>query len=134
NPPSPLQPEHYFEVTVVSRPPQVVMAIGLSTKPYPLFRMPGWNKYSVGYHSDDGHKFCDDATGGQSYGPSWDRQGDVVGCGYFPDTGNVYFTKNGSMLGYAFTGLQKHCYYASVGADGPCQVKINYGREPFRFN
>lgn len=127
------QTQHYFEVTVQYAGPDVVMAIGLSTRPYPLFRMPGWNKFSVGYHSDDGHKFCDDATGGQSFGPSW-TVGDTVGCGYIPETGSVYFTKNGNLIDYAFSSLRRHNYFPSIGADGPATIAFNFGRSPFKFN
>jgi hypothetical protein len=124
--------QHYFEVTVLEAGPDVVMAIGLCTRPYPLFRMPGWNKYSVGYHSDDGHKFCDDATGGQEFGPSWTR-GDTVGCGYCPETGNVFYTLNGMLVGHAFSGLQRHYYFPSIGADGPALMQVNFGRHPFKY-
>lgn len=126
------QTQHYFEVSIEQAGPDVVMAIGLCTRPYPIFRMPGWNKFSVGYHSDDGHKFCDDATGGQPFGPSW-TIGDTVGCGYIPETGTVYYTKNGSMLGYAFSSLRRHNYYPSIGADGPATMTFNFGKLPFQF-
>ncbi|KAG2211809.1 hypothetical protein INT47_004495 [Mucor saturninus] len=125
--------QHYFEMTVKQARGEVVMAIGLSTRPYPIFRMPGWNKFSVGYHSDDGHKFCDDATGGQEFGPSWGL-GDTVGCGYCPDTGHVFFTKNGTMIDYAFTGLSRHHYFPSVGVDGPATIHLNFGKSPFLFH
>lgn len=128
----PDQTQHYFEITVKQASPEAVMAIGLCTRPYPIFRMPGWNKYSVGYHSDDGHKFCDDATGGQPFGPSW-TVGDTVGCGYCPETGNVFYTKNGSLIGYAFSGLGRHYYFASVGVDGPALIGMNFGKYPFQY-
>lgn len=128
-----VETQHYFEITVKGASPDVVMAIGLSSRPYPIFRMPGWNKFSVGYHSDDGHKFCDDATGGQDFGPSW-TVGDTVGCGYSPDTGHVFFTKNGTMIAYAFTGLVRHHYFASVGTDGPAMIHVNFGKSPFLFH
>ena len=48
-------PLHYFEITVEEAKSDIVMSIGLSTKPYPLFRMPGWNKHSIGYHR---YKYC----------------------------------------------------------------------------
>ncbi|KAI8363804.1 concanavalin A-like lectin/glucanase domain-containing protein [Choanephora cucurbitarum] len=124
---------HYFEITLLQSAPEVVMAIGLATKPYPIFRMPGWNKFSVGYHSDDGHKFCDDATGGQPYGPGW-QVGDTVGCGYCPEQGQVFFTLNGQWLGHAFQGLKRHYYYASVGTDGPAKIQVNFGQLPFSYS
>ncbi|KAI7897792.1 concanavalin A-like lectin/glucanase domain-containing protein [Cokeromyces recurvatus] len=125
--------QHYFEITlqrVFNK--DIVLAIGLCTQPYPIFRMPGWNKFSIGYHSDDGHKFCDDATGGQAFGPSWTK-GDTVGCGYCPDTGNVFFTLNGVWIWQAFEGLGRHYYYPSIGADGPAQVEVNFGQKPFQY-
>jgi hypothetical protein len=100
---------HYFEITVVENPSNATIAVGLATKPYPNFRyvmvtilvslalikidpdifdrLPGWNEYSVGYHSDDGRKFNDDPLGGRDYGHEWGTPGDTIGCGYHPDTG-----------------------------------------------
>ncbi|KAI9472152.1 MAG: concanavalin A-like lectin/glucanase domain-containing protein [Benjaminiella poitrasii] len=127
--------QHYFEMTVEQvGSDQLVLAIGLCTTPYPVFRMPGWNKFSVAYHSDDGHKFCDDATGGQPFGPGW-TTGDTVGCGYCPETGNVFFTLNGCRVGphNAFSALKRHYYYPSFGADGPAQVQLNFGQRPFLY-
>ncbi|CAG8616719.1 3408_t:CDS:2 [Paraglomus occultum] len=100
---------HYFEVTVLSNPKSkdTTIAIGLATKPYPPFRLPGWNLYSVGYHSDDGCKF-DNAYGGRDYGPEWGKIGDTVGCGYYPNTGFVFFTKNGENIGNLQSELMGH--------------------------
>ncbi len=28
-----------------------------------MFRLPGWDKHSYGYHGDDGHSFCSSGTG-----------------------------------------------------------------------
>ncbi|SAL99966.1 hypothetical protein [Absidia glauca] len=125
---------HYFEMTVDQVDRDVVLAIGLTTRPYPLFRMPGWNKHSAGYHSDDGYKFCDDASGGQAFGPSWTK-GDTVGCAYNVDTGTVYFTLNGMLIGGegAFSGLESHVYYPGVASDGPASVRINFGAAPFKY-
>ncbi|KAI8147420.1 concanavalin A-like lectin/glucanase domain-containing protein [Fennellomyces sp. T-0311] len=123
---------HYFEVTVEVATSDVVVAIGLTTRPYPLFRMPGWNKHSVGYMSDDGRTFFDDPTGGQDYGPTW-KQGDTVGCGYSPTQGTVYFTKNGHNLGVAYASMAPLNYYASIAADGAATVSVNFGTRPFRY-
>ncbi|CAG8464079.1 3958_t:CDS:2 [Acaulospora colombiana] len=97
------QPIHYFEITVVSNPEKNnIIAIGVATKPYPPFRLPGLNVHSVGYHSN-GRKF-NDSSGGTSYGSPWGEVGDTIG--YNPATGGIFFTKNGSFLGNAFTGTQ----------------------------
>ncbi|CAG8576450.1 9841_t:CDS:2 [Paraglomus brasilianum] len=126
---------HYFEITVLSNasPRDTTIAIGLATKPYPSFRLPGWNLNSVGYHSDDGHKF-NDAFGGRSYGPEWGQVGDTIGCRYYPDLGYVFFTKNGKNLGTAFTGM-RYIWFPTIGADGLCKLQINFGdgKLPFRY-
>ncbi|CAG8566387.1 834_t:CDS:2 [Paraglomus occultum] len=113
---------YYYEITVLSNtdPKNTTIAIGLATKPYPPFRLPGWNLYSVGYHSD-GCKF-NDAFKGYSYGPEWGKVGDIVGCGYFAATGRVFFTKNGQTLGTAFASI-RHLWYPTIGADGPCKFR-----------
>jgi len=125
---------HYFEITILSNksPNSTTIAIGLCTKPYPSFRLPGWNLHSVGYHSDDGHKF-NDAYGGRDYGPSWGAVGDTIGCGYYADTGFVFFTKNGEFLGNAFTGI-RHVWFPSIGADGKCEVDVNFGSRTFVYS
>lgn len=48
---------YYYEITILSNPNnKTKIAIGLTTKPYPTFRLPGCNSHSVGYHSDEGRK------------------------------------------------------------------------------
>ena len=67
-----------------------------------LFRLPGWDKQSYGYHGDDGHSFCSSGTG-QAYGPTF-TTGDVIGCGLNLIDGSCFYTKNGIHLGAAFSG------------------------------
>ncbi|RIB14617.1 hypothetical protein C2G38_2095367, partial [Gigaspora rosea] len=98
---------HYFEITVLSNPE------------------PGWNIYSVGYHSNDGKKFNDTPVGSE-YGPQWGEVGDTIGCGYNPDVGYVFFTKNGQFLGNAFTSI-RHIWFPTIGANGPCIIETNFG-------
>ena len=125
---------HYFEITLLSKVSKdSTVAIGVTTKPYPYFRLPGWNKNSVGYHSDDGRKFWNDEYGGRSYGPSWGKLGEVIGCGYKPKTGEIFFTKNGMFLGMAFAGL-RNVWYPSIGSDGNVKLKVNFGDEDFMYN
>lgn len=124
---------HYFEVTISQVAPDVVMAIGLCTRPYPSFRMPGWNRHSIGWHSDDGRKFCDDPDGGEDYSAPWGRQGDVLGCGWQSDNGTVWFTRNGVLIGQAYINLSPHVFFPAFGADGYCKVDFNFGQSPFRY-
>lgn len=107
------------------------VAVGLATKPYPTFRLPGWNRYSIAYHSngDKSYNYPFTAT---PFGPPL-REGDVLGVGYRPRTGTVFFTRNGRKTEEAFTGLSRWNLFPTVGADGPCSVHVNLGQAGFVF-
>ena len=121
---------YYYEVMIVSVGNSTSIAIGLATDQYPSYRLPGWNIHSVGYHSDDGRKYLDDSKGGQTYGPPYGK-GDTVGVAYWPKSGFVIFCLNGRQLGVAFTGT-RHVWHPTVGADGECTLRVNFGRYPFK--
>lgn len=112
-------------------PPTTNVAVGLATKPYPTFRLPGWNKYSVAYHSngDKSYNYPFTAT---PFGPPL-REGDVLGVGYRPRSGTVFFTRNGRKTEEAFAGLSRWNMFPTVGADGPCSVHVNLGQAGFVF-
>lgn len=112
-------------------PPTTNVAVGLATKPYPTFRLPGWNKYSVAYHSN-GDKSYNYPFTASPLGPPL-REGDVLGVGYKPRTGTVFFTRNGRKTEEAFTGLGKWNLFPTIGADGPCSVHVNLGQAGFVF-
>ncbi|CAG8658243.1 4687_t:CDS:2, partial [Acaulospora colombiana] len=132
NLPLPKQQEiYYWEVKMFDKPASTVVAVGLATKPYPLFRLPGWNRQSVSYFSDNGFKYYNSPFNGKSYGPQY-QQGDVVGIGYRPRTGTVFFTRNGKKLDDAFTGMKMNLF-PTVGANGPCCIHVNFGQIGFVF-
>ncbi|BGP57021.1 hypothetical protein JCM8202_004542 [Rhodotorula sphaerocarpa] len=123
---------YYFECKMYEKAPTTNVSVGLATKPYPSFRMPGVSRYSVGYHSEDGfksHSFPFTAT---SYGPPL-LEGDTLGVGYRPRTGTVFFTRNGKKLEDAYVGFNKRNVFPTIGADGPCSVHVNLGQAGFVF-
>ncbi|KAF9180268.1 Rsp5p-dependent ubiquitination, sorting of cargo proteins at the multivesicular body [Haplosporangium sp. Z 767] len=132
NLPMPKQQEvYYWEVKMFEKHPDTVVAVGVSTKPYPHSRMPGWNRHSVAYFSLAGQKFYNSPFSGIPYGPIY-YEGDVIGCGYRPRTGTIFFTRNGKRLEDAYTGLRFNLF-PTVGASGPCALHVNFGQSGFVF-
>ncbi|ORY67939.1 concanavalin A-like lectin/glucanase domain-containing protein [Leucosporidium creatinivorum] len=146
---------YYYEVTITDKGLSGYIGIGFSHREVSLSRLPGWEDNSWGYHGDDGRAFCCLGTG-ESFGPTF-TTGDVVGCGVDytgagpekegkersretaakkgeGEGGRVFFTKNGDMLGYAFSNVHGKLY-PSVGLRTPGEVvRANFGSEPFKFD
>ncbi|KZT30439.1 SPRY-domain-containing protein [Neolentinus lepideus HHB14362 ss-1] len=122
---------YYWEVKLFDLPPETNVAVGLTTKPYPYFRLPGLSRYSVAYHSN-GDKSYNWPFTATSFGPSF-KEGDVLGVGYRPRTGTVFFTRNGRKMEDAFVGLTRWNVFPTVGADGACTLHVNLGQAGFVF-
>jgi len=60
-------------------------------------------------------------------------QGDVIGVGYRPRMGTVFFTRNGKKLDDVAHGLKTQNFFPTVGANGPCTVHVNFGQMGFVF-
>ncbi|KAF8983209.1 Rsp5p-dependent ubiquitination, sorting of cargo proteins at the multivesicular body [Entomortierella lignicola] len=132
NLPMPKQQEvYYWEVKMFEKSPDTVVSVGVSTKPYPNTRLPGWSRHSVAYLSKDGHKYCNSPFSGHAYGPVY-FEGDVIGCGYRPRTGTIFFTRNGRRMEDAYTGITFNLF-PTVGATGPCILHVNLGQSGFVF-
>ncbi|KAL8833356.1 MAG: hypothetical protein Q9170_004309 [Blastenia crenularia] len=132
NLPIPKQNEvYYWEAKIYDKPEASLISIGVTTKPYPLFRLPGWHRSSIAYTSL-GHRRFNQPFTPSSYGPEF-VQGDVVGVGYRPRTGTVFFTRNGKKLDDVAHGLKTQNFFPTVGANGPCTVHVNFGQSGFVF-
>ncbi|ORY71944.1 endosomal spry domain protein [Pseudomassariella vexata] len=132
NLPVPKQNEvYYWEAKIYDKPETTLLSIGMATKPYPLFRLPGFHKYSVAYTST-GYRRFNQPFNPTSYGPPI-VQGDVIGVGYRPRTGTIFFTRNGKRLEDVAHGLKAPNFFPSVGANGPCIVHVNFGQAGFVF-
>ncbi|KAI8880835.1 SPRY-domain-containing protein [Backusella circina FSU 941] len=136
NLPVPVQEFAYWEVKILQEQQgesnESRIAIGLSTKPYPRWRLPGWHRHSVAYHSRNGAVYASNSVSGRSYGPPF-KQGDVIGVGYLYQSGTVFFTRNGENLGKASIGF-KYPLYPIIGSIGPCSVSVNFGLQDFLFS
>ncbi|CAG8444429.1 8061_t:CDS:2 [Funneliformis caledonium] len=133
---------NYFEITVLEKEySHTNIVIGVTTKPFPCYKLPGHTERSIGYHSNSGEVFQNSIYNGWEYGPSWNKINYTVGCGYKPLSGEIYFTLNGTDLGSLFTAeveqdiLSEKRYYLfpSIGANGKCKVRVNFGEEEFVY-
>lgn len=94
-------------------------------------RWVGWHKSSLAYTST-GHRRYNQSFTPTPYGPEY-VQGDVIGVGYRPRTGTVFFTRNGKKLDDVTHGLKSQNFFPTVGAQGPCTVHVNFGQSGFVF-
>ncbi|KAL3436662.1 concanavalin A-like lectin/glucanase domain-containing protein [Aspergillus tetrazonus] len=122
---------YYWEAKIFDKPETTLISIGMSTKPYPLFRLPGYHKSSVAYEST-GHRRYNQPFTSLPYGPQL-TQGDVVGVGYRPRSGTIFFTRNGKKLEDVVHGQKSQNFFPTVGANGPCTVHVNFGQLGFVF-
>jgi hypothetical protein len=91
----------------------------------------GWHKTSIAYTSDGNRRFNQPFTP-TTYGPQY-VQGDVIGVGYRPRTGTIFFTRNGKKLDDIAHGLKTQNFFPTVGANGPCTVHVNFGQSGFVY-
>lgn len=132
----------YFEVHILSLPSeeagshaeQGMCSVGLGTRSFRLKRkQPGWTGDSFGYHGDDGNKFHAGGLG-RGFGPCF-GPGDIIGCGINYHTNEIFFTKNGAMIGVAFVCNLREPLYPVVGIDTWNPVMLNLGLDrPFAFD
>ncbi|QIX01128.1 hypothetical protein AMS68_006645 [Peltaster fructicola] len=132
NLPIPKQNEvYYFEAKIYDKPDSSLISIGLTTRPYPLFRLPGFHRCSIAYTSAGPRRYNQPFTP-TTYGPPY-VQGDVVGVGYRPRTGTIFFTRNGKKLDDVAHNLKSQNFFPTVGATGPATVHVNFGQMGFVF-
>ncbi|CAI6339762.1 unnamed protein product [Periconia digitata] len=116
------------------------IAIGFIAPPYPTFRLPGWQRGSLGIHGDDGRKYINDTFGGTDFTTTF-LSGDVVGIGmtFAPPKNppsyeqsqqgkildiDVFFTRNGVREG-GWDGneeLDERSVGGTMGLRGECDL------------
>ncbi|KXN83987.1 Protein ssh4 [Leucoagaricus sp. SymC.cos] len=127
----------YYEIQIHRM--KKCIAVGTACRPYPEYRLPGWNRQSAGLHLDDMRKFFEDPDGGRDYTSDRTRinPGDTIGCGYEFTTGSLFYTHNGCRLPEAFNGLylprQNFDVFAAVGVEGECDFDVNFGGDYFKW-
>ncbi|KAL2912578.1 SPRY domain-containing protein 3 [Polyrhizophydium stewartii] len=124
----------YFEATLDAAGPgfNAFVSIGIATRPYTLLHHIGWSTHSAALHSDDAKMFNNALQHGNDIGCEPFGAGAVVGCAYAPATGQVFFTRNGAMVG-APVAVERRCYHGAVAAIRAWRVSLNFGHRPFAF-
>jgi hypothetical protein len=126
----------YYEITVENMPVDTAVAIGYVAIPYPGFRLPGWNRGSLGVHGDDGRRYVNDSYGGREFVRPF-RNGETVGLGMSwsqPSEGDrgvrVWFMRNGLKEGDWRLDEQRDGAEENdplPGLDGGCDVYAAVG-------
>ncbi|KAJ3053975.1 Rsp5p-dependent ubiquitination, sorting of cargo proteins at the multivesicular body [Rhizophlyctis rosea] len=147
----------YFEATVQSLVVPTIAAddnpltrpqlcIGYATSPYPSDQLPGTSPYSISYSSNGTIHRCfsqndsslpaytPDDTTPQIVLPPYTLP-DTIGAGYKPNSGEVFFTLNGTLLPLDsdFMPRRKHPYHIAIGANCACRIEVNVGQKPFVY-
>ena len=123
---------YYYEVSVIDAGTRGSIGVGLADPSFDLNRQPGWEPNSYAYHGHDGRRYVDSERG-EPYGPRFGA-GDVIGCGLLTDHREIFFTKNGALLGMAFSEITT-TVHPTVGLHSPGEkVTFNLGGAPFVFD
>ncbi|CAG8685199.1 12547_t:CDS:2 [Acaulospora morrowiae] len=118
-------------------------------------KMTGWDRYSFGYHGDDGRTFHNGHRWETDpYGPLYST-GDTIGCCVDFFNRSIFYTKNGINLGEVnilrggYLGINlggvnflqesfefmKYDLYPVIGMKNePVYVEANFGTRPFKFD
>jgi hypothetical protein len=93
--------------------------------------MTGFHKTSVAYLSPGVRRF-NQPFEPTPYGVPF-IQGDVIGVGYRPRTGTIFFTRNGKKFEDVGHGLKAQNFFPAIGANGPATIHVNLGQNGFNF-
>ncbi|MCJ1309642.1 hypothetical protein MMC25_003302 [Agyrium rufum] len=141
----------YFEVTLHSLnhrrgAEEPILSLGFCALPYPSWRMPGWERGSIGIHSDDGRRYISDTEGGIDFTEPF-RARETFGVGVSfevpenpsdfrpspvggePLKGNVIFTRNGRKAGgwNIHEEMDISTEFGTLGIDGKCDLYAAIG-------
>eukprot|EP00249_Psilotum_nudum_P007140 c20336_g1_i1 orf=333-1706(+) len=123
---------YYFEISIKDRGQKGFISIGFSDEHFKTGRQTGWEPNSYGYHGDDGMLYHGQGKG-DNFGPTF-TAGDTVGAGINYASQEIFFTKNGKLVGTCTKDV-KVPLYPTIGLHSPNEkVEVNFGQRPFIFD
>ncbi|GAB2271919.1 hypothetical protein Dimus_006747 [Dionaea muscipula] len=123
---------YYFEMHVKNGGTKGQVSIGFTNESFNMRRQPGWEANSFGYHGYDGLLYRGQSEG-EPFGPTF-TTGDTVGCGINYTSPEIFFTKNGVIIGAVCKDV-KGPLFPTVSVHSPNEeVTVNFGKDPFVFD
>ncbi len=130
---------NYFEVQILKVGTSGNISIGLAKDSGSgsgiINKVVGFETGTYGVRFDTGVKQGSNASEGDFvYEPA---EGDIIGCGFDFGAKNIWYTRNGVLLGVAFTGVEEKKLRPVVSFsgmnEGAQSVQINCGIVPFKY-
>ncbi|XP_060065175.1 uncharacterized protein LOC132545509 [Ylistrum balloti] len=90
------------------------IVIGICPKTYPANRQPGWNRFSIAYHGDDGGIFIESGYPKQTTRKNF-AVGDVIRCHLNVTDRMLYFYKNEEEIYQTKVNIPRDGYYPCIG-------------------
>ena len=125
----------YFEVTIQDDNPSHIL-IGLAAKATATNHMPGFDESSFMLHGANGRLFHNSFNRDSRPFTTPLRNGDTIGCGYDRTKGEIFYTRNGQLIGVAFAHVAEEEYLAEIGMNQTNEqilIRINFGETPFKY-
>lgn len=123
---------YYFEIFVKNAGAKGQIAIGFTTSGFKMCRQPGWEANSYGYHGDDGLLYRGHGKG-EVFGPTY-TAGDTVGGGINYASQELFFTKNGTIVGTVLKDVKAPLFPTVAVHSQNEEVSVNFGKDPFVFD
>ncbi|XP_051216916.1 ran-binding protein M homolog [Lolium perenne] len=123
---------YYFEMTVKNAGLKGQTSIGFTTESFKMRRQPGWESQSCGYHGDDGYLYRGPGKS-ESFGPKF-TSGDIIGAGINYISQELFFTKNGSLVGSFPKDIKGPLYPTIAVHSQDEELTVNFGKEQFCFD
>ncbi|XP_033743245.1 uncharacterized protein LOC117329409 isoform X2 [Pecten maximus] len=103
-----------FSFKVMNLGVKGTIVIGICPKTYPANRQPGWNRFSIAYHGDDGGVFIESGYPKQSTHKNF-TVGDIIRCHLNVTDRMLYFYKNEEEIYKTKVNIPRDGYYPCIG-------------------